>query len=682
MKFLYPEFLLALFAVAIPIIIHLFNFRKFRKVFYSDIQLLKELKIETKSRARLKHWLILICRIFAICFLVFAFAQPYIPLDNQVVRVGNKAVSIYVDNSFSTEANGDNGTILQQEKERAQDIVDEYESADRFHLITNDFEGHLQRTFSKEEMAFLIEEIKVSPVSRNLSEVILRQQDILNNSDIPNKQAYLLSDFQTTVSDFHAMESDTGISTRLMPFEALNQSNFYIDSVWFQTPHRQNFEEETIIARIVNISDKDAEVRVELDINGKNQGFNNYIIPSNNFSDCEFHYTVFGDGIQEGILRLADYPDLSIDFDDNFYFSYNIAKNINILIVSDEIDDTSSGLGAILGSVPKFNLRFNRSSEIIYSEFANDNLIILRGLKSISSGLNSELSKFIGNGGNVLLIPNPEIDINSYNSFLNNIKAGTIVKKDTNLIKVKEMNLSHPLFKDIFEKIPKNVDLPLAKSHYKIGIPTKSNHSYLMRLQNGDPYLTEHSYQDGHLYLSAVATDDSFGNFVKHATVLAGILRIAEFSQENQQLYGIIGKDNSIKLKNKKIRPENSKIAGNGIEFIPQINTTRGTSTLILHDQIQSASNYRLFDGNSHLRSYGWNYNRNESDPKTLSISEIGQQVKENKLDQTFNVIETTTSSPINKLNNLAGGEKYWKWFIILVLLALALEILIYRIFK
>ena len=103
---------------------------------------------------------------------------------------------------------------------------------------------------------------------------------------------------------------------------------------------------------------------------------------------------------------------------------------------------------------------------------------------------------------------------------------------------------------------------------------------------------------------------------------------------------------------------------------------------MILHDQIQSASNYRLFDGNSHLRSYGWNYNRNESDPKTLSISEIGQQVKENKLDQTFNVIETSTSSPINKLNNLAGGEKYWKWFIILVLLALALEILIYRIFK
>ena len=124
MKFLYPEFLYALFAVAIPIIIHLFNFRKFKKVFYSDISLLKELKIETKSRARLKHWLILACRILAIGFLVCAFAQPYIPLDNQLIKAGSKVVSMYVDNSFSTDAKGDNGYILQREKEQAHSIVE------------------------------------------------------------------------------------------------------------------------------------------------------------------------------------------------------------------------------------------------------------------------------------------------------------------------------------------------------------------------------------------------------------------------------------------------------------------------------------------------------------------------------------------------------------------------------
>ena len=55
MKFLYPEFLWALSLIAIPIIIHLFNFRKFKKIYFSDISLLKEVKEETKSRSQLKH---------------------------------------------------------------------------------------------------------------------------------------------------------------------------------------------------------------------------------------------------------------------------------------------------------------------------------------------------------------------------------------------------------------------------------------------------------------------------------------------------------------------------------------------------------------------------------------------------------------------------------------------------
>ena len=83
MKLLYPEFLWALFALSIPIIIHLFNFRKFTKVYFSNIELLKEVKLETKSKSRLKHLLILLIRLLLVTFLVFAFAQPYIPVENE-----------------------------------------------------------------------------------------------------------------------------------------------------------------------------------------------------------------------------------------------------------------------------------------------------------------------------------------------------------------------------------------------------------------------------------------------------------------------------------------------------------------------------------------------------------------------------------------------------------------------
>ena len=682
MKFLFPEFLYALSAVAIPIIIHLFNFRKYKRIFYSDISLLKEIKIETKSKARIKHLLLLLSRICAIVFLVLAFAQPYIPIDNQTLATGNKVVSIYIDNSFSTDAKGENGYLFQWEKEKAISIINGYQSIDRFHLVTNDFKGHLQRIYSKEEVLNLIDEVALSPVTRNLSEIVLRQQDILNSAESQNKQAYLLSDFQTTISDFSNIKSDTGISTRIVPFKRLYQSNFYIDSIWFKTPHRQNGIEEILFARIFNLSDKEAEVRLELDINDKSQGFNNYIIPSYSYEDCEFNYTIYGTGIQECCFNLADYPDPEITFDDRFYFSYDVAKKIDILVVSKELADTSQGIGAILASVPMFNLQFSKTTAINYSELSTKNLIVLKSIPVITSGLISELTKFVGNGGNILILPAPNSEINTYNALFSALKIGSISTKDSTTVNVKDINLTHPIFSSIFEKIPTNIDLPIALSHYKINIPSKSKFNYLLRLQNGDAYLSEHLFQNGKIYLSSVASDESFGNFLKHATVIAAMIRIGEFSYENQQLYGTIGEINAIPLKNMDLRPENVVVKDDKIEFIPQITVNRGITTLLFHDQLTIAGNYRLLNKNKHEYSFGWNYNRQESDTRVLSTEEIEIELNKTGLNRQFKLVQAGSIEASSNLSNLSDGEKYWKWFIILVLLSLAFEILIYRLVK
>ena len=65
MKFVNPYFLFGLLSVAIPVIIHLFNFRRFKKVYFSNVEFLKELKQETQKQSRLKHLLVLISRILA-----------------------------------------------------------------------------------------------------------------------------------------------------------------------------------------------------------------------------------------------------------------------------------------------------------------------------------------------------------------------------------------------------------------------------------------------------------------------------------------------------------------------------------------------------------------------------------------------------------------------------------------
>ena len=137
MTFLYPEFLWAISLIAIPIIIHLFNFRRYKKIYYSDISLLKSIKTETKNRSQLKHILILISRILAICSLVLAFCFPFKPYNNQYIN-NEKITGIYLDNSLSMSNKNQNDRLLDLAKQQALDLVEQYSSATRFLFTTND----------------------------------------------------------------------------------------------------------------------------------------------------------------------------------------------------------------------------------------------------------------------------------------------------------------------------------------------------------------------------------------------------------------------------------------------------------------------------------------------------------------------------------------------------------------
>ncbi|MBK7183890.1 MAG: VWA domain-containing protein [Bacteroidetes bacterium] len=170
---------------------------------------------------------------------MFAFAQPYIPSDNKKALVGDKAISIFIDNSFSMDAINKNGTLLDEAKKRAKEIVSAYKPTDRFQLFINDFEGKHQRLLNKEEFTELIDEVKISPATRTIKEISARAFDVLQQSGIKNKQLFVLSDFQKSVSDVQLIKNDTSISVKLIPLLANEKSNVYIDTCWFETPVRQ-----------------------------------------------------------------------------------------------------------------------------------------------------------------------------------------------------------------------------------------------------------------------------------------------------------------------------------------------------------------------------------------------------------------------------------------------------------
>ena len=279
MQFLYPSFLWALLALAIPIIIHLFYFRRFKKVYFTNVKFLKEVKEETSARRKLRNLLVLLMRLAAIAMLVLAFAQPFIPQDTEVQK-GDKSVSVFIDNSFSMNALSQDVPLIEKAKQRAREVVEAYSVEDRFQILTNDFEGRHQRLVSKEDALSLIDEIKTTPSVKEISKVLTRQLQALNTSKLENKSAYVISDFQKNISDFENF-SDTIMEMNLIPLQSVQERNISIDTAYFDSPVQMLNQTNTLVIKVRNHSDDVAEnIRLSLKHDGQTKPCLLYTSPS------------------------------------------------------------------------------------------------------------------------------------------------------------------------------------------------------------------------------------------------------------------------------------------------------------------------------------------------------------------------------------------------------------------
>ena len=143
MSFVYPNFLWAFFILLIPIIVHLFNFRRYKTVYFSRVKFLKEVVEDSKSGAKLKHLLVLLSRLLLLSCLVLAFAQPYLPAEEG--EMTENLTSIYLDNSFSMQSEGTDGDLLNEVKNQAIEIVKSLAENERVNLLTSDLNSVDQR---------------------------------------------------------------------------------------------------------------------------------------------------------------------------------------------------------------------------------------------------------------------------------------------------------------------------------------------------------------------------------------------------------------------------------------------------------------------------------------------------------------------------------------------------------
>lgn len=680
MQFIYPEFLAALVLIAIPIIIHLFNFRRYKKIPFTNVRFLQELKEETSSRSRLKHLLVLFSRILAIASLVFAFAMPFIPIGNSTKNSNEKAISIYIDNSFSMELQSTEGSLLYEAKEKAKEIVRAYKPTDKFLLLTNDFKSVHQRAMNKEDIFEAIDELKVSSSVRKISDVISRQQESLKNSKADVMLSYLISDFQKTTSDLDAAVIDSNVNISIVPVYAPKINNLYIDSVWFTKPVVQLGQPSEINIVVKNISDKTIEnVPLKVTINGVQKSIASLNVAPQNIATTKMSFTITQAGWQDAEIAINDYP---ITFDDTYYYSFEVKEKISALCITEKRQNKFINAAYNTDNfIELTNIDVNR---IDYSLLPNYSLVICSGLNRISSGLSSELSKFVENGGTLMLYPDSVIDNNSYNLLLNSIGADNITGIDTTNNKVGSLELNHELFADVFENIPQNIDLPWTNNHHSIKLASNSLAIQLMRLENGEPFLLQYNFGKGKSYIFTVALKNSQTYFPKHGLFAPIMYRAALLSENSKSLIYNLGNVPVVEIKKTNISGEEVFHLSNknkNFDVIPEHQSSPSGINIYIRNQVDEAGNYKLTYRNNLASFISLNYNRKESNLIAFDADALKDLIGASELNN-IKVIDIGASDLTNTIKKDSEGIKLWKLFIILALLFLLAEVLLLRFMR
>lgn len=680
MTFTAPLFLIGLAAIAIPIVVHLFNFRRYRKVYFSNVDQLEQIQTETRRQSTLRQLLILLCRILAIAFLVLAFARPVIPGSNSTIGKGSNDISIYVDNSFSMDNTDGTTTLLESAKAKCREIVAAYGPTDRFQLLTSDLEGRHFHWVTKDEMLLLIDAIEAGSSSPTLSSVARRQFDFLATGRGNNKQAYIISDFQSSAADIDNFPKDSTITATFIPLESASQNNVYIDSLALNAPafHRGNSVAAEVWLR--NDGDEDlSRVPVTLYTNDKQRALATADIPARGSATVTMHFTIDEGGIIDGRVETTDYP---VTFDDRYFFTLNIRDRVKMLTV--EGQGRNEFLARLFGGDTSVAYSTLDLQQMDFSRIEGTDIILLDELPSLSTGMMQTLHTFVEDGGTLVVVPAEGCDEASYNEALRLFAAPQLAGRNKGRLTASTVDFDNTLYRNVFSsKNTDNIELPTVTGHYRLATSAGTLRESIITLANGDDYLCATPCGNGRLYLFTAPLRDASTDFVRQALFVPTMYNMALYSIRPTPPASTIGAASPVPLAGNYAGSEGTvKLTGTGsnaYEEIPDIRRTGGINTLMPHNTITEAGNYRLTQNGEEREGLSFNYSRRESQMDFLGRDALTKMLKDYNLSN-CTVIRNADKPLDSYLKEQMQGRRLWRWCIAIALLMLLAEVVLIRL--
>lgn len=673
-QFLHPEFLYALSLLAVPIVLHLFSLKRYKKVYFSNFTFLEALQQQKKNSSRIKKWLLLLLRLLAIACIVIAFATPYTARREQsdaTPAAPRQQIVIYADNSFSMTNTGAQGILFEEAKKHLLDIVTSYPAGTPFRLLSNDAPDRL--TLTREQMYDALASLKISPAAKPLSRILKEARELTEGKPAT---LFLLSDFQTFNCDFPAVTPDTTLETVFLAITPENRNNIYIRDIRFDRAfHRQNQYDRLHITLADDAGQEHPRLPVTLAFNGHKKSTVTADLPAGGSCKVEINYLNADEGMYRGSVKI---PDVPVIFDNTFYFTYSIASRAEILYLWQSAPNPH--FGKLFADTADFGftaMPLAQSAGIVPSHYS---LIILDAPTALSSGLESLLEEYLINGGNLLILPD-DLRTEAPERLLAKLQAPRLTAADTNT-DIARIETRAALFRDAFaEDAGRQTVLPHIRRFRHLTLAPSSEP--LLSDKRGNTLLAAHPFGKGILYLSAFNFAPENSDITYHPLFVPLMANMACRLNTSLNTSYTLGSDKPVIIDNRHYRerlPVTVRHEDRSFEFIPEIRKDfSGDLILTNPGRIRKAGIYEVIQDGRVIDLLAWNIPREESRLLYCNEEQLRgafpharvENIRTTRFDRNSDLIKEIVHQDTNRYLTF--------WFILAALLILLAEQWVWR---
>jgi hypothetical protein len=641
MHFKHPEILWFLFLLIIPILVHLFQLRRFKKEFFTNVRFLKELSIQTRKSSKLKKYLLLATRLLLLVALIFAFAQPF--FDAKDSKNVTNQMYIVLDNSFSMQAKGQKGELM---KRAVEDLLEHTPETRNFSLITN------SETFWDTDIKSIrkdLQNLKYSAAAFSLESAMAKikaRQSVYDKDIIVITDAVGLSANQVkSVGDLNAYF--------IVP-EAQQKNNISADSVYVSQV-LDNFYEIAvklsaygddfgdIPVALYNKEKLIAKTQVKFDTKAKTI---NFTIPKDDF---------------HGYVSITDN---SLDYDNTLYFSISKPQKINVTVIGEQ---AKSNFLSRIYTPDEFNYTQSELATLDYNMLEKQDAIVLNELRDIPQALQTTVKSFVEKGGNLIVIPSAETSVSNLSALVSNFGNVKIGPIQPNKKLVTKIAFNHPLYATVFEKKIENFQYPEVSSSFA----ANSTSPAVLAYEDQSPFLISLSNPVSSVYVFTAPINKDNSNFQNSPLIVPTFYNMAATGGKTGVSEIVIGDNRPILIDALLSKDEIVNIKNNNEKFIPVQQVLNNKVRLVFNGLPEQAGNFGVYKQDELLKSVSFNYGRTEGDLRDANTGVLSDYKIVGSVDSVYDTMLT------DRTNN-----ELWKWFVILALVFIVTELLIQKFVK